>query len=275
MKRLTSFLVLTFCSMSVFAGSAIVSWTNPTTNTDGTFIPTTGPGSLVSTRVRWGTCISGNIFGTQQGQVVANAPASSVEISMLPSGTYCFDAFSLNTYGVESVASNVASKVVEDPNNAPVLTNPGGRTSIRGVATTLQLVATDVDSDALTYSAVGMPPGITINSAGLFSGIPTTVGAYSVIATVTDVHGDSDSEVFTWTINNPPTPNPPTITVQTYAYELNSRKLGRIVASIPLGVACYEGAILSKNGLTYYQVPASAVTVTSKVRSNVFMAACA
>ncbi|MCL1839971.1 S8 family serine peptidase [Candidatus Saccharibacteria bacterium] len=40
-----------------------------------------------------------------------------------------------------------------------------------------------------TWSATGLPTGLTISSAGVISGTPTTAGAYSVRATVTDNKG--------------------------------------------------------------------------------------
>lgn len=102
------------------AASANVSWVNPTSNVDGSTIPSYGlPGSLVSTRVEYGTC-SGTSFGTKQGEVVANQPSTSVTIPNLAvATTYCFRAFAKNTYGVESSASNVASKSTPAPQPEP------------------------------------------------------------------------------------------------------------------------------------------------------------
>ena len=37
-----------------------------------------------------------------------------------------------------------------------------------------------------TWTATGLPPGLTISSAGIISGTPTTTGTYSVTVTVTD-----------------------------------------------------------------------------------------
>src|SRR5262249_50758162 len=64
----------------------------------------------------------------------------------------------------------------------------------------LQLVATDPDSTVLTYSATGLPPGLSINSAtGLISGTLTSATAtYNLSATVSD-GSSSDTEAFTWT----------------------------------------------------------------------------
>jgi len=56
---------------------------------------------------------------------------------------------------------------------------------------------------ALTYSASGLPAGMSINSStGVISGTPTTAGTYSVTVTVTDLAGASrPSTAFTWTVS--------------------------------------------------------------------------
>lgn len=95
-----------------------VTWTAPTQNTDGSAIPATGAGSLASTRVEWGSC-NGAAFGTRVGEQTVNAPAASTVITGVAPGTWCVRAFARNTYGAESEASNVASRVVNPPTPQP------------------------------------------------------------------------------------------------------------------------------------------------------------
>ena len=91
---------------------------------------------------------------------------------------------------------------VDEVNVAPSLVDPGAQTDTEGVPVVLAMVATDPDLPAnpLSYTASGLPPGLSINSVtGVISGTPTfsaSAGSpYSVDVTVTDSlgrvrHGD-------------------------------------------------------------------------------------
>lgn len=111
------------CSVA-HAADAALSWSLATQNTDGSAIPASGAGSLTATRVEWGSC-SGTAFGTKAGEVTVPTPATTTTVTGLGVATYCFRAFSRNTYGVESAASLVVSKTVPAPTpNPPVLAVP-------------------------------------------------------------------------------------------------------------------------------------------------------
>ena len=110
-----------------------------------------------------------------------------------------------------AVSAYLLSSRLEGPNSTevcgysdapPTLLNPGNRTSAVGQAVTLQLQGSDPDAQPLTYSAAGLPPGLTmVASTGFISGAGTTVGTYSVTARASD--GTlSASQMFTWSITN-------------------------------------------------------------------------
>ena len=88
--------------------------------------------------------------------------------------------------------------------NTVTVTNPGSQTGTVGTAASLQITATDSASgQTLTYSATGLPTGLSISSSsGLISGTPTTAGTYSVTVTAKDTTGASGSASFTWTISS-------------------------------------------------------------------------
>jgi subtilase family serine protease len=88
--------------------------------------------------------------------------------------------------------------------NTVTVTNPGSQTGKVGTAASLQIKATDSASgQTLTYSATGLPAGLSISSStGLISGTPTTAATYSVTVTAKDTTGASGSASFTWTISS-------------------------------------------------------------------------
>jgi hypothetical protein len=86
--------------------------------------------------------------------------------------------------------------------NTVTVTSPGNQATTAGTAASLQIHATDsATGQTLTYSATGLPAGLSINSAtGLISGTPTTAGTSSVTVTAKDTTGAAGSASFTWTI---------------------------------------------------------------------------
>jgi subtilase family serine protease len=87
--------------------------------------------------------------------------------------------------------------------NTVTVTNPGNQTGTVGTPASLQISAADSASgQTLTYSATGLPAGLSINSTtGLITGTPTTAATSSVTVTAKDTTGASGSASFTWTIN--------------------------------------------------------------------------
>jgi endo-1,4-beta-xylanase len=86
--------------------------------------------------------------------------------------------------------------------NTVTVTNPGGQSGTVGTAASVQLRATDsATGQTLTYSATGLPAGLSVNATtGLISGTPTTAGTSNVTVTVRDGTGASGTAGFSWTI---------------------------------------------------------------------------
>jgi hypothetical protein len=78
--------------------------------------------------------------------------------------------------------------------------NPGTRTGTVGTSTSLQLSASG-GASPYSWSATGLPAGLSISSAGLISGTPTTAATYSVTASARDAAGATGSTTFSWTIS--------------------------------------------------------------------------
>ncbi|WP_107415916.1 putative Ig domain-containing protein [Actinacidiphila paucisporea] len=86
--------------------------------------------------------------------------------------------------------------------NTVTVTSPGNQSTQVGTAVSLQVHATDSASgQTLTYSASGLPAGLSINaSSGLISGTPTTAGSSSVTVSAKDSTNATGSASFTWTV---------------------------------------------------------------------------
>ncbi|WP_405950470.1 putative Ig domain-containing protein [Streptomyces prunicolor] len=86
--------------------------------------------------------------------------------------------------------------------NTVTVTNPGSQSTVTGSTASLQISASDSVSATLTYSASGLPTGLSISSStGLISGTASTAGTYAVTVTATDSTGASGSASFTWTVS--------------------------------------------------------------------------
>ncbi len=82
------------------------------------------------------------------------------------------------------------------------LTNPGPQASlVNQAASAVTLSGKDTTSgQTLSYSATGLPAGLSISSAGVISGTPTANGTSTVTVTAKDGTGASATQSFVWTV---------------------------------------------------------------------------
>jgi beta-glucosidase len=102
---------------------------------------------------------------------------------------------SLPLSGTLAVASSQLGQPV-------TLANPGPQASlVNHAASAVTLSGKDTTSgQTLTYSAAGLPAGLSISSAGLISGTPTANGTSTVTVTVKDGNGAGAAQSFVWTV---------------------------------------------------------------------------
>ncbi|MCA9078376.1 MAG: putative Ig domain-containing protein [Planctomycetaceae bacterium] len=102
-------------------------------------------------------------------------------------------------------------------NQPPEITSIPTGPAFTGETYTYQVVATDPNSDPLTYrlDAASVSAGISIDANGLLSWDPTTIGTYAITIAVEDGQGGFATQSFSLPVVDPPTPGanePPEIT---------------------------------------------------------------
>jgi hypothetical protein len=139
-----------------------------------------------------------DIFATAGGEYIAVIEPFTATASSTGTITIQFVTVKDNAQvnGIEIFPSSTSGNTV-------TVTTPASQTSTVNTAASLQISASDSASgQTLTYSATGLPAGLSINaSTGLISGTPTATGTSTVTVTAKDTTGASGSAMFSWTVN--------------------------------------------------------------------------
>ncbi|MER7754032.1 putative Ig domain-containing protein, partial [Kitasatospora sp. NPDC097643] len=98
---------------------------------------------------------------------------------------------------------NVSGCLLTKPAGSAVsVSNPGNQSTTVGGSVNLQINASG-GTAPLSYSATGLPAGLSINSStGVISGTVTTAGTSTVTVTVKDSAGKSGSTSFSWAVSS-------------------------------------------------------------------------
>ena len=89
-------------------------------------------------------------------------------------------------------------------NLPPNVNTPAPQSTAINAAVSLQIVASDPEGSALTFTATGLPTGLGINATGLISGTANTAGSFSVGITVRDSANNATSVNFSWIVTTLP-----------------------------------------------------------------------
>jgi F5/8 type C domain/Ricin-type beta-trefoil lectin domain/Putative Ig domain len=189
--------------VSACAGSSGQQWspyTDGTLRTEGGCLDVVSAGTTSGTNVDWYPC---------NGTAAQGWTHQSNGELVNPSSGLCLTDPGGNTgarLDIETCAGS-AQQLWTMPSgggggNTVTVTSPGNQSSTAGTAASLQISASDSASgQTLSYSAAGLPAGLSINSSsGLISGTPTTAGTSSVTVTAKDTTGASGSASFSWTV---------------------------------------------------------------------------
>jgi large repetitive protein len=145
------------------------------------------------------------------GTVVCGATSCEYRPAANAHGT---DAFSYTIRDPDGDTSTATVTITITPvNDAPEYTAAANNTSqtIPVLGTLSALAASDVDGDPLTFTLVGgaLPPGVTLNSNGSFTGQAGAPGPYSATIEVTDGNGGTDSTTLAIQVGGPTANTPP------------------------------------------------------------------
>ncbi|MDH6120464.1 F0F1-type ATP synthase membrane subunit c/vacuolar-type H+-ATPase subunit K [Kitasatospora sp. GAS204A] len=220
----------------------------------------------------------------QQSGSANNGQENSDECAWIAAGTAggaAMITMGTGTFAEQASWSNdtnacAISHPILNHGNTVTVTNPGSQSGKVGTAVSLQVSGSDSASgQTLTYSATGLPAGLSISSSGLISGTPTTAATSSVTVTAKDTTGASGSASFSWTVSsttgNTVTVNSPGNQSGTVGTAVSLQVSGSDSASgqtltysatgLPAGLSISSSGLISGTPTT---AATSSVTVTAK-----------
>jgi beta-glucosidase-like glycosyl hydrolase/uncharacterized protein involved in high-affinity Fe2+ transport len=142
-------------------------------------------------------------YSIKVGDSSTNLPLTgSTSLSATLTGQVAAGASSAGTSSANTaVSANVTPNSGVPGAETVGVVNPFGYSSPKGTAMSFQMQAVDSNTaQTLTFTATGLPPGISIASNGTISGTGTTLGTYTVTVTATDTKGVSGTATFVWTV---------------------------------------------------------------------------
>ena len=141
-------------------------------------------------------------FTADGSQLSVQSPLHAAEA---PPGFYM--VFVLNAAGVPSQAKIMRVNIAAQPNPSvtPSVTYPGDQANLFGDAVSLQIAATDPNGDVLSYSATGLPAGLTIDAqTGRIEGqVSAAAGTFDVTVNVSDGMNTASTS-FSWGVSEAP-----------------------------------------------------------------------
>jgi beta-glucosidase len=153
---------------------------------------------------------TGNAWEAQAGTYSISVGDSSASLPLTGSTSLAQELTGQVAAGASGAgvsAANTAVSANVTPNSGVSgaetvgVVNPYGYSSPQGAAVSFQMQAVDSSpSQALTFTATGLPPGIAIAANGAISGSGSTLGTYTVTVTATDTEGVSGTATFVWSV---------------------------------------------------------------------------
>jgi GH25 family lysozyme M1 (1,4-beta-N-acetylmuramidase) len=163
---------------------------------------------IYTTRDWWQTCTGGSTaFG--QTPIWPAYYSSTATSPLIPAGWADWSFWQYTSVGTVAGISSTGNTDLDQLNPALVpLLGPGTRNGAEGSAVAFGVSQADpVNGQTPSFSATGLPPGMSIGADGKITGWPGTPGTYHPAVTAT-AGGTSGSVSFTWTVTLPPDQGP-------------------------------------------------------------------
>ena len=164
-----------------------------------------------------------DIDGDPLTVTAASAPNGTVTINPDGTVTYTpnanFNGTDTITYtisdGQGGFSTSTVTVTVNAVNDAPTATPIAPQVDNDNDAVNVPVAGnfSDLDGNTLTFTATGLPAGLSISPTGVITGTidraasqggPNADGIYSVTVTASDGNGGTVSQTFSWTVENPP-----------------------------------------------------------------------
>jgi GH25 family lysozyme M1 (1,4-beta-N-acetylmuramidase) len=178
--------------------SAMVTWI---TAFDAEIQAKTGQEPIIYTPAPWWQTCTGGVANFRQ-QPLWVPDYSSATSPTLPAGWSNWGIWQYTSTGTVSGINTPGGTDLDqlNPHRIPLL-DPGAQHGRTGTAVSLRIEPADpVTGQTLSFTATGLPAGLSISAAGLITGTPSTAGKSRATVTVTDGHGHSGAVSFGWTV---------------------------------------------------------------------------
>jgi GH25 family lysozyme M1 (1,4-beta-N-acetylmuramidase) len=163
----------------------------------------TGRLPIIYTPASWWSACTGGSTGFSQlplwipDYTTASSPA-------LPDGWDSWSIWQYTSVGTVSGIDDAGHTDLDQLNPAVIgLLDPGKQQGVAGRPVDWRLKQADpVPGQVPSFSASGLPAGVSVSAGGLVNGWPDSPGTYPVTVTATDSQGAAGSVSFTWTVSS-------------------------------------------------------------------------
>jgi GH25 family lysozyme M1 (1,4-beta-N-acetylmuramidase) len=161
----------------------------------------TGQDPIIYTAPAWWQACTGGASGFTQLPLWVPDLTSSTSPS-LPAGWSTWGFWQYSSMGTVSGINAPGNTDLDQLNPALIpLLDPGAQLDVTGDPVNLQAGAADpVAGQAPSFTATGLPPGVTISGAGQITGSPSVPGSYTPTVRAVNGQGVSGSVSFNWDV---------------------------------------------------------------------------